>query len=118
MDYLGYNGCNIWSRWLAVAGKFAVAGGTSLLNSWNQNATFGKTMKSLGISLLVSGAAQGAGYLAGKFEPQLLSKIAPRNPNHWLTMGDIGSALWAIPAVKTGVIRFAGGVAGSIINSF
>ena len=33
-------------------------------------------------------------------------------------MGDIGSALWAIPAVKTGVIRFAGGVAGSIINSF
>ena len=102
----------------AVAGKFAVAGGTSLLNSWNQNATFGKTMKSLGISLLVSGAAQGAGYLAGKFEPQLLSKIAPRNPNHWLTMGDIGSSLWPIPAVKTGVIRFAGGVAGSLINSF
>ena len=102
----------------AVAGKFAVAGGTSLLNSWNQNATFGETMKSLGISLLVSGAAQGAGYLAGKFGPQLLSKIAPRNPNHWLTMGDIGSALWAIPAVKTGVIRFIGGVAGSVINNF
>ena len=102
----------------AVAGKFAVAGGTSLLNSWNQNATFGETMKSLGISLLVSGAAQGAGYLAGKFGPQLLSKIAPRNPNHWLTMGDIGSALWAIPAVKTGVIRFVGGVAVSVINNF
>ena len=45
-------------------------------------------MKSLGISLLVSGVAQGAGYLAGKFGPQLLSKIAPRNPNHWITMGD------------------------------
>ncbi len=102
----------------AVAGKFAVAGGTSLLNSWNQNATFGETMKSLGISLLVSGAAQGAGYLAGKFGPQLLSKIAPRNPNYLLTMGDIGSALWAIPAVKTGVIRFVGGVAGSIFNNF
>ena len=102
----------------AVAGKFAVAGGTSLLNSWNQNATFGETMKSLGISLLVSGAAQGAGYLAGKFGPQLLSKIAPRNPNHLLTMGDIGSALWAIPAVKTGVIRFVGGVIGSIFNNF
>ena len=102
----------------AVAGKFAVAGGTSLLNSWNQNATFGETMKSLGISLLVSGAAQGAGYLTGKFGPQLLSKIAPRNPNHLLTMGDIGSALWVIPAVKTGVIRFAGGVAGSIFNNF
>ena len=102
----------------AVAGKFAVASGTSLLNSWNQNATFGETMKSLGISLLVSGAAQGAGYLAGKFGPQLLSKIAPRNPNHWITMGDIGSALWAIPAVKTGVIRFVGGVAGSIINNY
>ena len=102
----------------AVAGKFAVAGGTSLLNSWNQNATFGETMKSLGISLLVSGAAQGAGYLAGKFGPQLLSKIAPRNPNYLLTMGDIGSALWAIPAVKTGVIRFVGGVTGSIFNNF
>ena len=102
----------------AVAGKFAVASGTSLLNSWNQNATFGETMKSLGISLLVSGAAQGAGYLVGKFGPQLLSKIAPRNPNHWITMGDIGSALWAIPAVKTGVIRFVGGVAGSIINNY
>ena len=102
----------------AVAGKFAVAGGTSLLNSWNQNATFGETMKSLGISLLVSGAAQGAGYLAGKFGSQLLSKIAPRNPNYLLTMGDIGSALWAIPAVKTGVIRFVGGVTGSIFNNF
>ena len=54
----------------------------------------------------------------GKFGPQLLSKIAPRNPNHWITMGDIGSALWAIPAVKTGVIRFVGGVAGSIINNY
>ena len=48
----------------------------------------------------------------------MLSKIAPRNPNHWITMGDIGSALWAIPAVKTGVIRFVGGVAGSIINNY
>ena len=105
----------------AVAGKFAVAGGTSLLNSWNEwdeNSTFGGMMTSLALSLVLSGAAQGAGYLAGKFGPQLLSKIAPRNPNHWLTMGDIGSALWAIPAVKTGVIRFVGGVAGSIINNY
>ena len=101
-----------------MAGKFAVAGGTSLLNSWNQYASFVETMKSLGISLLVSGAAQGAGYLAGRFGQQFLSKIAPRNPNHWLTVGDIGSALWAIPAVKTGVIRFVGGVAGSVINNF
>ena len=97
-----------------MAGKFAVASGTSLLNSWNENATFGETMKSLGISLLLSGAIQGLGYSAGKFGPQLLSKISPRNPNHWLTMGDIGSALWEIPAVKTGVIRFVSGVAGSI----
>ena len=102
----------------AVAGKFAVAGGTSLLNSWNENATFGETMKSLGISLLVSGAAQGAGYLAGKFGPQIISKIFPRNPNHLLTIGDIGSALWAIPAVKTGAIRLAGGIVGSIFNNF
>ena len=102
----------------AVAGKFAVAGGTSLLNSWNENATFGETMKSLGTSLLASSIAQGAGYLAGKFGPQLLSKFAPRNPNHLLTIGDIGSALWAIPAVKTGAIRLVGGVFGSIFNDF
>ena len=102
----------------AVAGKFAVAGGTSLLNSWNQNATFGETMKSLGIALLVSCAAQGVGYLAGKFGPQIISKIFPRNPNHLLTMGDIGSVLWANPAVKTGVIRLVGGIASSIFNNF
>lgn len=102
----------------AVAGKFAVAGGTSLLNSWNQNATFGETMKSLGIALLVSGATQGAGYLAGKFGPQIISKILPRNPDHLLTMGDICSVLWANPAVKTGVIRLVGGIASSIFNNF
>ncbi len=102
----------------AGAGKFAVAGGNSLLNSWNQNATFGETMKSLGIALLVSGVAQGAGYLAGKFGPQIVSKIFPRNSNHLLTMGDIGSVLWANPAVKTGVIRLVGGIASSIFNNF
>lgn len=100
----------------AIAGKFTVAGGTSLLNSWNENATFGETMGSLVLSLVFSGAAQGAGYLFSKIGPQLLSKIAPRNSNHWLTMGDIWIALWSIPAVKTGVIRFTGGVADSIFN--
>ena len=35
-----------------------------------------------------------------------------------LSVGDIGSALWAIPAVKTGVIRFIGGLVGSIFNNF
>ena len=105
----------------AVAGKFAVAGGTSLLNSWNEwdeNSTFGGMMASFALSLVVSGVAQGAGYLTGKFGPKLLSKILPKNPNHLITMGDIGSYLWGIPAVKTGVIRFAGGVAGSIFNDY
>ena len=102
----------------AVAGKFAVSGGTSLLNSWNENATFGEATGSLALSLVFSAATQGAGYLAGKFGPQILSKIMPRNPNHLLTMGDVGSALWGIKAVKTGVIRFVGGIWGSIINDF
>ena len=100
----------------AVAGKFAVAGGTSLLNSWNKEETFDETMGSLALSLVISGVAQGAGYLAGKFGPQLLSKIAPRNLNHLLTIRDIGSALWSSPAVKTGVIQFVGGVISSIFN--
>ena len=103
---------------LAVAGKFAVAGGTSILNSWNQDSTFGETMKSLGTSLLLSGATQGAGYLVGKLGPPIISKILPRNPNHLLTLADIGAELWAIPAVKTGVIRLAGGFASSIFNNF
>ena len=105
----------------AVAGKFAVAGGTSLLNSWNEwdeNSTFGGMMASFALSLAVSGVAQGAGYLTGKFGPKVLSKLMPKNPNHLITMGDIGSYLWGIPAVKTGVIRFAGGVAGSIFNDY
>ena len=95
----------------AVVGKFAVAGGTSLLNSWNENATFAETMISLGISLLVSGMAQGAGYGVGKG----ISHV-PKDPTKFLTLGDIGSYLWSVPAVKTGVIRFAGGVMGSIFN--
>ena len=102
----------------AIAGKFTVAGGTSLLNSWNENATFSETMKSLGVSLLVSGLVHGAGYLFGKFGPQLLSKIAPRNSNYLLTLGDIGSALWKIPAVKIGFIRFISELWSSIINDF
>ena len=59
-----------------------------------------------------------AGYLVGKICPQLLSKIAPRNSNHWLTIGDIGSALWKIPAVKIGFIRFISELWSSIINDF
>ena len=107
-------GSGVW----AVTGKFAVAGGTSLLNSWNDNAEIGETIKSLGVNLLFSGIAQGAGYLAGKYAPQLMSKIIPKNPNHLLTMGDIGSVLWNIPAVKTGGIRLVSGIFGSIINDF
>ena len=103
---------------LAVAGKFAVAGGTSILNSWNQDSTFGETMKSLGIALLVSGATQGSGYITGRFGPRIISSFSLRNSNDLLRIGDIGSTLWAIPAVKTGVIRFVGGVASSIFNNF
>ena len=99
-----------WS-WGAFAGKLAVAGGTSLLNSWNENASFGETMKSLGFSLLASGAAQGLGYGFGK----ITSKI-PKNPTKLLTLGDIGSYLLGIPAIKTGVIRFGVGVGSAIFN--
>ena len=67
---------------------------------------------------MVSGLVHGAGYLFGKFGPQLLSKIAPRNSNYLLTLGDIGSALWKIPAVKIGFIRFISELWRSIINDF
>ena len=54
---------------------------------------------------------QGAGYGVGKG----ISHV-PKDPTKFLTLGDIGSYLWSVPAVKTGVIRFAGGVMGSIFN--
>ena len=68
--------------------------------------------------MLVSVAAQGAGYLARKFGPQILSKIMPKNPDQLLTIGDIGSVLWGIPAVKTGVIRLFGGIGSAIFNDW
>lgn len=129
MDWTKYSTLSKTEYWLvmgltgragswAVAEKFTVSGGTLLLNSWNQNATFDETMKSLKISLLVSGVAQWAGYLEGKFGPQLLPKNAPKSPNHWLTIWDIESTLWTIHAVKTGVMRLVGGIGGSIFNNF
>ncbi len=99
----------------AIAGKFAVAGGTSLLNSWNEEATFGETIKSLGISLAISGATQGIGYLAGKHGPQLLSKFL-KTQNKSLTKASVISELWAKPAVKVGTMRLFGGIAGAVFN--
>ena len=103
-------GTGAWS----VAGKFAVAGGTSLLNSWNNDSTLGETMKSLGLSLLLSGAAQALGYIA----PKMFSKIpnSPSKSNHLSKLGNIGSKLWSIPAIKSGAMRFLGGVGSSIFN--
>ena len=107
-------GASCW----AVVGKFAIAGGTSLLNSWDQNASIGETMASFCTSLVISGIVQGAGYLAGKYGPHILSKIMPRNPSHLITMGDICSALWNIPAVKTGITKLVSGVISAISNDF
>ena len=107
-------GASCW----AVVGKFGIAGGTSLLDSWDQNASIGETMASFCTSLVISGIVQGAGYLAGKYGPHILSKIMPRNPNHLITMGDICSALWNIPAVKTGITKLVSGVISAISNDF
>ncbi len=98
----------------AVAGKLAVAGGESLLTSWNQNETFSETMISLGGSLLISGAVQ----LAGKYVPQIKSKFESKDNNDFKKIPNIISKLWKIPSVKTGVIRFTRGVFLSISNNF
>ena len=42
----------------------------------------------------------------------------PKNTSQIMTIGDIGSALWDITAVKAGVIRFFSGLTGAIINDF
>lgn len=95
----------------AYAGKLAIAGGTSLLNSWNKEVDFNTAMSSLGSSLLLSTVYQGLGYGFGK-----ITSSFPKSTSKILTMGDIASYLWGIPAVKTGNIRFVGGVAGSVFN--
>ena len=54
-----------------------------------------------------------AGFGAGK-----LMSVLPKNTSQIMTIGDIGSALWDIPAVKTGLIRFFSGLASALINDF
>ena len=101
-----------WS-WSGFAAKLAVAGGTSLLNSLNDGDSVLETLYSLGNNLCVSVIAQTVGFKIGG----ILSN-AHRNTTQIITMGDIGSALWDIPAVKTGAIRFFSGLASAIINDF
>lgn len=102
----------------AVFGKLAVAGGTSLLNSWNNNADLKDTMMNFGVALSISAVAQLGGHLVGKYGPNILSKFIKPNPNYVITIGDIISAAWDIPAVKTGVIRLFAGCALAKINDF
>jgi RHS repeat-associated protein len=101
-----------WS-WAAFGGKLAVAGATSLLNSWNEEKNLKGTAISFGSSLLISVVFQGVGYGFGK-----MTGLLPKNPDKWLTLGDIGSYLWSIPAIKAGCIRFVGGLFGAIWNDF
>lgn len=67
----------------------------------------------LGEDLLKSAAFQVAGFGAGK-----LMSVLPKSTSQIMTIGDIGSALWDIPAVKTGLIRFFSGLTSAIINDF
>ena len=104
-----------WS-WSGFAAKLAVAGGTSLLNSLNNadgNINIKDTLFTLGVDLLKSTLFQVAGFGAGK-----LMSVLPKSTSQIMTIGDIGSALWDIPAVKAGVIRFFSGLTGAIINDF
>lgn len=101
----------------AVLGKLAVAGGTSLLNSWNENKSFKDTAVSFGTSLLASGVLQTVGHFAPKvFGAIANSKVGQNvinklsNPNHIMGIGDIAKVMWEIPAVQTGVIRFVAGL--------
>ena len=93
-----------------------MAGGTSLLNSINDadgKINIKNTLTTLGEDLLKSAAFQVAGFGVGK-----LMSVLPKNTSQIMTIGDIGSALWDIPAVKAGVIRFFSGLTNAIINDF
>lgn len=100
----------------AFVGKLAVAGGTSLLNSWNEDKFStdpGGAMASFGLSLAISATCQVGGYFLGK-----AASLLKRDPNKLFTVGDIGSYLWGVPAIKTGVIRAVSGTVGAIMNDF
>ncbi len=101
-----------WS-WGSFGGKLAVAGGTSLLNSWNQEKNFVEATTSLVSSLILSTAVQGTGHLVGKF-----TSLIPRDPQKLLTLGDVGSYLWGVPAIKTGVIKSVAGTFSAIWNDY
>ena len=104
-----------WS-WAAYGGKLVVAGGTALLNSWNSwdngnpTQSLKNTLTSLGSALITSTFCQGIGYATG----QLITKL-PGKPTPFMTTL---AGLWDIPAIKTGVIRFVGGLVGSVINDY
>ena len=100
-----------------IIGKFAIAGGTSLLESWNQNSSLLDTFKSLALDLFVSGVFQGAGYIFKEYGPQILSKFMSQKTNGFLTIGDMLLELWNDPKVKTGVIKFVGGAVKSFFNN-
>ena len=105
-----------WS-WKAFAGKLAIAGSKSLLDSWNEEKNSIETMFSLGRDLAISGGMQVAGYKLGPVVKKIQA-LFPRNPQMILTMGDIAELLWEIPAFKMGVTGFMSGIVGAIFNDF
>ena len=110
--YVGLTGGTVgtWS-WTAFCSKLTVAGGASLLNSWNSETNLKDTAVAFCSSLLLSSIYQGAGFGFGK-----VLSFLPKDPTQLLTWGDIASCLWSIPAIQSGGIRFVGGVAGAIFN--
>ncbi len=47
----------------------------------------------------------------------ILSNVQ-RNTTQIITMGDIASAAWSIPAIKVGITKFFSGLFGAIKNDF
>ena len=110
-------------NWGALSGKLVVSGGTSLLNSWNNNSDLQTMTNSLSLSLAITFLIHGGTYGLGKVASGIskwISKHIPKSQTQTLppilTMGDIASYVWNIPAVKTGSIRFISKTFSSIYN--
>lgn len=102
-----------WSTGAFVT-KALIAGGTSALESWNQNQTGAEiryaALKGMANSMLVQWGAQAYGMPVWQYIVRKWSEWHPRNPDVWLTMGDIASVMWEIPAIKTAALKLLSGI--------
>ena len=94
----------------AIAGKLIIAGGTSLLESWNKDLSEAERSESFVKALIFSSVIQVFGYIAKDVGPLFLSKFKSNSSSDLLVLKENLLNLWNDPKIKTGVIKFIGDI--------